>query len=75
MCQTPVIARALFVGRWSLVVGRVLSLQDQQHGGECSIDCGAWPTARRKRSLRVQLKADATLSAADVGRIRWNLCV
>ena len=29
---------------------------DDQHGGECSIDCGIWDTAKRRRSARVQLK-------------------
>lgn len=29
---------------------------DDQYGGECSIDCGIWDTAKRRRSARVQLK-------------------
>eukprot|EP00750_Incisomonas_marina_P029064 INCI7036.1.p1 GENE.INCI7036.1~~INCI7036.1.p1 ORF type:complete len:887 (-),score=153.99 INCI7036.1:2977-5637(-) len=46
---------------------------DDQHGGECSIDCGIWDTAKRRRSARVQLKVDSTLEETEVSKIRWNL--
>ena len=44
-----------------------------QHGGECVIDCGSWSTPKRKRSARIQLKADTTLGDAEVEQLRWNV--